>query len=89
MLLLLCRYTTLEEQLCAQQTANDQLQLELQARPTAAQLQELQQQVQVLPAVGYGSVEDIISTTAADAGWSQHSLGSQGSEGMSAVGYYS
>jgi homeobox protein cut-like len=53
------RYNTLQEQLEQQQQAAGQLQRELHARPTVLQMQELQQQVRALQAIGYGSVEEL------------------------------
>jgi homeobox protein cut-like len=53
------RYNALQEQLEQQQQAAEQLQRELHARPTVLQLQELQQQVRALQAIGYGSVEEL------------------------------
>jgi homeobox protein cut-like len=53
------RCNSLQEQLEQQQQAAEQLQRELHARPTVLQLQELQQQVRALQAIGYGSVEEL------------------------------
>jgi homeobox protein cut-like len=53
------RYNALQEQLEQQQQAAEQLQRELHARPTVVHLQELQQQVRALQAIGYGSVEEL------------------------------
>jgi homeobox protein cut-like len=53
------RCSSLQDQLEQQQQAAEQLQQELHARPTVLQLQELQQQVRALQAIGYGSVEEL------------------------------
>lgn len=53
------RCSSLQEQLEQQQQSGEQLQRELHARPTVGQLQELQQQVRALQAIGYGSVEEL------------------------------
>lgn len=50
------QHSSLQEQLQQQETELQRLQLELQQRPTAARVAELQQQIRVLQAVGYGSL---------------------------------
>lgn len=62
------KYAAVQEQLEQQVAAAEQLQRELQLRPTTAQLGELQQQVRALQAVGYGSVEDLPAAAGPAAG---------------------
>lgn len=52
------QHSSLQEQLQQQEAQVQRLQLELQQRPTAARVAELQQQVRVLQAVGYGSLPE-------------------------------
>lgn len=84
------RYIALEDQLASQQAANQQLQHELQLRPTAAQLLELQQQIRALQAVGYGSVDDDPSDVHNTAVAADHTVetaaGSSLSEGVTPTG---
>lgn len=50
--------SSLQEQLQQQESEVQRLQTELQQRPTAARVAELQQQIRVLQAVGYGSLPE-------------------------------
>eukprot|EP00775_Hariotina_reticulata_P006957 gene6957-7173_t len=64
------RLSLLQDELAEQQACNSKLQLELQLRPTSAQVQELQQQVRALQAVGYGSLEEFSAGGTALQSWS-------------------
>jgi homeobox protein cut-like len=52
------QHSAMQEQLQQQEAALQQLQQELEQRPTAARVAELQQQIRVLQAVGYGSLPE-------------------------------
>lgn len=95
------QHSSMQEQLQQREAELQRVQLELQQRPTAARVAELQQQIRVLQAVGYGSLpeEDLGAASAgvAAGGAGAHlggldqalSLGSDGSgttRGMSESG---
>jgi homeobox protein cut-like len=72
------QHSTMQEQLQQQEAALQQLQCELEQRPTAARVAELQQQIRVLQAVGYGSLPE------EDLGTPQIPSGTLGGSGLEA-----
>lgn len=79
--------SSLQEQLQQQESELQRLQLELQQRPTAARVAELQQQIRVLQAVGYGSLpEEDLGGPAGSSGEALSGLEGSASLGVEAGG---